>query len=322
VSRAALKLEGLRKRYGRRGPWALDGLTCTFPRGSICGLVGPNGAGKTTLFSVVCGYLPPDAGRVSILGGGPFDPWRLKGRLGVLPQDAAIGNRLTCRDFLSYLASLQGLSGERARRAVGLALDDVLLGDRANDRTGSLSHGMRRRLAVAAALLGEPELVLLDEPMAGLDPAQGRSLREVLLRRRGRSTLIVSSHDLSELERLCDRVVLMDAGKLVREGTVEEVTGRGVRTRWSLGPGEVPLEELRRRLEGHDLSLEQGDLLHEAPPGSDLDAASVVIAGALAGAGVAIRSVQRGTSLEERFLAETAGEERFLAETAKEPDDG
>ena len=305
----ALELEGLRKRYGRRGPWALDGLTCSFPRGTICGLVGPNGAGKTTLFSVVCGFLPPDEGTVRILGGGAFDVWRLKGHLGVLPQDAAIGNRLTCRDFLSYLGHLQGLTGGRLRRAVGLALDDVQLGDRANHRTGSLSHGMRRRLAVAAALLGEPRLVLLDEPMAGLDPAQGRSLREVLLRRRGRSTLIVSSHDLSELERLCDQVVLMDAGKLVRQGTVEEVTGRGTRTRWSLGPGEVPLELLQERLEGHELSIRDGALVHEAPPDSDLDAASVVIAGALAVAGVPIRAVQRGSSLEERFLAETGAEE-------------
>jgi ABC-2 type transport system ATP-binding protein len=305
VSRPALKLEGLRKRYRRRGPWALDGLSCEFPRGSICGLVGPNGAGKTTLFSVVCGFLPPDEGTVDILGGGPFEWGRLKGRLGVLPQDAAIGGRLTCRDFLSYLGGLQGLSGGRLTRAVGLALDDVQLGGRANDRTGSLSHGMRRRLASAAALLGEPELVLLDEPMAGLDPAQGRSLREVLLRRRGRSTLIVSSHDLSELERLCDRVVLVHAGKLVREGTVEEVTGRGSQTRWTLGPGQVPIEELRRRLDGHQLTLRGDALLHEAPPGADLDAASVVIAGALAEAGVAIRAVQRGASLEERFLAET-----------------
>jgi ABC-2 type transport system ATP-binding protein len=302
---SALRLTGLRKRYKRRGPWALDGLSCTFPTGSICGLVGPNGAGKTTLFSVICGFLPPDEGQVDILGGGPFDPWRLKGRLGVLPQDAAIGGRLTCRDFLSYLGGLQGLSGEPLRRAVDLALADVQLTDRAGHKAGSLSHGMRRRLSVAAALLGEPELVLLDEPMAGLDPAQGRSLRQALKRRHGHATLVVSSHDLAELERLCDHVVLMDAGRLVRQGTVEEVTGRGTRTRWGLGPGDAPLDALAALLEGHALSIEDGALLHEAPRGADLDAASIVIAGALAEAGIPIRTVQRGTSLEERFLAET-----------------
>jgi len=305
----ALQLTGLKKRYKRRGPWALDGLDAAFPAGVISGLVGPNGAGKTTLFSVVCGFLPPDGGEVDILGGGPFDPWRLKGRLGVLPQDASIGGQHTCRDFLLYLAGLQGLAARERRTAVDRALADVLLSDRGGDRTASLSHGMRRRLSVAAALLGEPELVLLDEPMAGLDPAQAKSLREVLARHRGRSTLVVSSHDLDELERLCDHVVLMDAGRLVRQGTVEEVTGRGALISWTLGPGEAPIERLREALPGQSVAVHGDRLVFEAAPGADLDAASVVIAGLLCEAGIAIRAVRRGTSLEESFLAETAAPE-------------
>lgn len=305
MSKIALRLTGIRKRYKRRGPWALDGLDAEFPTGAISGLVGPNGAGKTTLFSVVCGFLPPDAGEVDILGGGPFEVWRLKGRLGVLPQDASIGGQLTCGDFLQYLAGLQGISGRERGPAVDRALADVQLTDRASDPTNSLSHGMRRRLSIAAALLGEPELVLLDEPMAGLDPAQSKSLREVLALHRGRSTLVVSSHDLDELERLCDHVVVMDKGRLVRQGTVEEVTGRGALVTWSLGPGDPPLAALRPLLPGHELSVEDSRLVHRAPPGADLDAASVVIAAALADAGIAIRGVRRGTSLEESFLAET-----------------
>ncbi len=302
---AALALDGVVKRYSRKGAPALAGLSCSFPTGAISGLVGPNGAGKTTLFAVVCGFLQPDAGSVDILGDGPFDVFRLKGRLGVLPQDAAMGAQLTCRGFLEYLGGLQGMRGREARESATQALSEVLLSDRADDRVGSLSHGMRRRLSVASALLGTPELILLDEPMAGLDPAQAKSLRGVLAGLRGKATVVVSSHDLDELERLCDHVVLIDEGRLVRQGTIAEVTGRGALVRWTLGPGDVPLDALREALPDCRIDLEGRDLLYETGGTVTLDEASVVVARLLAEANVPIRAVQRGTSLEESFLSET-----------------
>ena len=247
---AAIRVAGLRKRYRRRGPWALDGFDLEVPTGKISGVVGPNGAGKTTLFSVICGYLRPDAGEVDVLGQGPFDPWRLKGRLGALPQDAPLDDRLTCVEFLLYVARLQGLSRRDAEGEARRTLGELNLADRSADKIGSLSHGMRRRLASASALLGHPELVLLDEPTSGLDPAQSRDLRQVLLRMRGRSTLLVSSHNLDELERICDHLVLVDRGRCTRQGTVDEITGRGRHVAWELGPGEVPLEALREALPG------------------------------------------------------------------------
>jgi len=306
----ALRLVGIRKRYSRKGPWALDGLTCRFPRGSVCGLVGPNGAGKTTMYSVVCGILPPDEGGVDLLGEGPFDPFRLKGRVGVLPQDAEIDDRRTSREFLHYMGGLQGL-GTGAAAAADEALKAVLLEDRADDRVGSLSHGMRRRLSVASALLGSPELVLLDEPTAGLDPVQARSLRQVLVDHRGRSTIIVSSHNLVELERICDWVVLIEDGVCVQEGPVEEVTGRGQVVDWTVGPGEPPLAALREALPEHEWSWTVegtgGVLTLRAPGDADLDTSSIVAARILADADVAIRGLQRGRSLEETFFrSETA----------------
>lgn len=301
----ALRLQGVRKRYARKGPWALDGLTCRFPRGSVCGLVGPNGAGKTTMYSVVCGFLPPDEGTIDLLGEGPFDPWRLKGRVGVLPQDAEIDDRRTCREFLHFMGALQGL-GARSAREADDALKAVLLHDRADDRVGSLSHGMRRRLSVASALLGDPELVLLDEPTAGLDPVQARSLRQVLAAHRGRSTLIVSSHNLDELERICDWVVLIEEGRLVQQGPVAEVTGRSQVIDWTLSSGDPPLDAIREALPGLDWTwVPEGDagvLTLRAPGTADLDAASVVAARLLSEAGVAIRGLQRGRSLEETFF--------------------
>ncbi len=309
---AALRIDGLRKRYGRRSPWALDDLTCHVPRGTICGLVGPNGAGKTTLYSVICGFLPPESGRVDILGQGPFDPWALRGRIGVLPQDAALDERLTCREFLRYMAALQGLSDRDGAAAADTALSEANLGDRSGDRIASLSHGMRRRIAAASALLASPELVLLDEPTAGLDPVQAASLREVLVKRRGRGTMVVSSHNLVELERICDWVILLEKGKLVQQGTVAEVTGRGVHVAWTVGPGldgDAPgsvLAALAEALPGHTLRVEatvDGGVLHQStPPGDDLDASSVVVAAVLSARGVAIRGCQRGRSLEESFL--------------------
>lgn len=306
----ALSFEGVSKRYARRAPLALDGLTCSFPRGAICGFVGPNGAGKTTAFSVVCGFLHPDAGKVCILGQEGFDPWRLKGRLGALPQDADLGDRHTPRELLRHLARLQGIRRREAHAEAERVLSLVRLGDKAGKRIGSLSHGMRRRVAVASALVGSPELVLLDEPTAGLDPVQSASLREALDQIRGITTLVVSSHNLDELERLCDWVVMVDKGRCLAQGTLAQVTGRAQVVVWELGPGEVPLSVLAEKLPEHGFRVEEGTLTQEAPGQEDLDASSVVVAGALAAAGVGIRSVRRGMSLERRFLADLASPSR------------
>ncbi|MBW1877360.1 MAG: ABC transporter ATP-binding protein [Deltaproteobacteria bacterium] len=300
----ALVFVGVRKRY-RRGVLALDDLSFRVPRGALCGFVGPNGAGKTTAFSVVCGFLRADAGKVDILADGPFDPWRFKGRLGVLPQDAELGDQHTPRELLAHLGRLQGLAGAASRREADRVLELVRLAGRRNKRIGTLSHGMRRRVAVASALVGDPDLVLLDEPMSGLDPSQTSSLRRVLLQRRPGQTVVVSSHDLNQLERICDWVVMLDEGRLVRQGTVAEVTGRSAVVEWVLGPGEVPLDALREAFPDHGWSLDDGVLSHLAPAGADLDAVSVVVAAKLAAAAVPIREVRRGVSLERSFLDET-----------------
>ncbi len=301
----ALVLADLRKRYSRSGPWALDGLSCSFPRGAISGLVGPNGAGKTTLFSAVAGYLQLQGGAVDILGEGPFDPFRLKGRLGMLPQDATLDLRLTPRIFLRGMGRLQGMSTAESEAAADRAVGDVNLMERADDRVGALSHGMRRRLAVASALLGEPELVVLDEPTAGLDPKEASSLRDILLGLRGGSSLIVSSHNLVELERICDHVVLIEAGRCLGQGTIAELTSKGVEESWTLGPGEVPLDALRAALPSHTFELHDGTLVHRAPTERDLDSGSIRIAGQLAAASIPIRGVRRGRSLEDSYLERT-----------------
>jgi ABC-2 type transport system ATP-binding protein len=298
--RDALVFQEVTRRYG--SAVALDGLDLRVPRGTLCGFVGPNGAGKTTTFSLVCGYMRPDSGRIDVLGHGPFDPWALKGQLGVLPQDAELGDAHTPRELLIHHGRLQGLSGRDAQREAERVLELVHLGDRASRRIGTLSHGMRRRVAVASALVGEPALVLLDEPTAGLDPVQARSLRDALVRRRPGQTLVVSSHDLHELERICDWVVMIDRGHLLRQGPLAEVAGTGETVLWHLGPGEVPLQKLRVALPDHGWRVEDGVLEQTAPDGTDLDSSSVAVARVLAEANIPIRELRRGVGLERRFF--------------------
>ncbi len=283
----AIRCAGLVKRYKKNR--ALDGLVLTVPAGAICGLVGPNGAGKTTTMSILAGFLVPDEGTVDLLGRGPFSPETHRGRVGILPQDAELPPASTPRQLLTVWARLQGLDGPGARRAVDQVLEDVLLSDRADARVGTLSHGMRRRVTVASALLGDPELVLLDEPTSGLDPAQARHLRERIAAERGRRTVLVSSHNLAELEQICDWVVFIDKGRCVRAGAIAALTGRDrevyVRLAPPLPPGRAELVTLRVA-EGVAVEDATSDLLRE-----------------LLAEGARIVEVRRGESLERRYFA-------------------
>lgn len=287
----ALVVGGLVKRYGRRT--ALDHLSFRVPEGSICGLVGPNGAGKTTTMSIVAGYLRADDGVVDLLGRGPFDPYTHRGRVGILPQDAELPTSSTPRQLLTVWGRLGGLDRAGARRAVDEVLETVLLADRADAPIGTLSHGMRRRVTVASALLGSPAFVMLDEPTSGLDPAQAKHLRDALAQSRGRRTLLVSSHNLAEVESLCDHVVFIAHGACTREGPMATVTGRDREVFVDLAP-PFPAGRAARVV----LRLAPDD------PRAVEDATSELLRELLA-EGARIAEVRQGASLEERYLAES-----------------
>ncbi len=303
----ALRLTGVTKRFKRRE--ALRGLNLEVPAGSIFGLIGPNGAGKTTAFSVACGFLRPDTGEVAILGGPGFDPARLKGRLTALPQDAVLGRETRCVDHLTYFARLQGMDTAEAAAAAAQALDEVGLGDRARERAKALSHGMLRRLGVAQALMGRPELVLLDEPTSGLDPRHAAELRDVLRRKRDGRTLLISSHNLTELESLCDHVAFIDRGVLVTSGATDVVTGKGQEIEIALGPGPEPVEVVRGALPGDTVDWEPDARVVRIrfAPTAGRAAEDVIGAAlrALLDGGGRIAGVRRGTSLEKKFLEMT-----------------
>ena len=300
---AALALRDVVKTFGRKAR-GLDGLSCTIPEGTLCGFVGPNGAGKTTTFSVVSGFMRPTSGTVDILGMGPFDPYTMRNLVGVLPQDAALSERHTPRELLAHLSQLSGSSGREARAEADRLLELVGLADRAHSRIAHLSHGMRRRVAVASALVASPRLVLLDEPLAGLDPVQAGALREALKALKGIQTLVISSHNLYELERMCDWVVMVDQGRCLACGPMQEITGEHHEVLWLLGEGEVPLQALREALPSDTLDLaEHGALLQRTS--GDLDSSSLVVMELLTRHGIALRGCRRGAGLEARFIDAT-----------------
>ncbi len=305
---AALRFTDVRKRFGKTE--ALAGLTLEIPRGSFFGLIGPNGAGKTTAFSIACGFLKPDAGGIEILGEPGFDPARLKGRVGASPQDAALGRETRCLEHLVYFARLQGMTAAEARRQAERVLAEVGLSDRAASRVKALSHGMLRRLAVGQALLGTPELVLLDEPTSGLDPRNVHELRELLrgIRAEGR-TVVVSSHNLHELEMLCDHVAFLSRGVSIAAGPTETLTGKGEEVEIALGQGPAPVESVRRALPEDQVAWDEARRVVRISftplPGRQAEEVIGAAARALLDAGARIAGVRRGRTLEQKFLEMT-----------------
>ena len=226
ISRVALSTKGLVKRYGKTR--ALDGFTLDVPAGAILGLVGPNGSGKTTWMMSVAGLLRLDAGEVSVLGGGAFDAAVHSGRLAILPQDSELPLEMTPEALFVAFARLQGLTAAAARAATAETLEAVNLTDHARKPIRALSHGMRKRVMTGQCFLGQPELVLLDEPMNGLDPEEAERMRKLILRGQSANrTIVISSHNLLDLERLCTHVAFVEKGRVIRFGTVAELTAGG-----------------------------------------------------------------------------------------------
>lgn len=206
-----IEVANLYKNYGDKQ--ALTNVEFSLSKGAPVALVGPNGAGKTTLFSLLCGYIQPTSGRIDILGHQPGSS-ALFGRLAALPQDAQLDPRFSIASQLVFYAQLQGMSKAEARKDTQRVLTMVGLADVTDSRPSELSHGMRKRATIAQALLGSPEIVMLDEATAGLDPVNAKEIRAIVAEHASDVNFILSSHDLSELERLCDQVLYLESGQL------------------------------------------------------------------------------------------------------------
>ncbi|MCW8865006.1 MAG: ABC transporter ATP-binding protein [Colwellia sp.] len=214
---ALIQVTGLNKFFG--DTHALNNVDFAIEKGAPFALVGPNGAGKTTLFSILCGYIQPSSGNVEVLGARPGTHATF-GRLAALPQDAQLDPRFSIVHQLSFYGQLQGFNKKKSKFEVERTLELVGLSDILHEKPDALSHGMRKRVTIAQALMGTPDIVMLDEATAGLDPLHAREIRQVVASLSSEVTFILSSHDLNELERLCQQVLYLDKGILKRHKTL------------------------------------------------------------------------------------------------------
>ena len=216
----------LRRRYGQR--LAVDGVGFRVDPGETYGLLGPNGAGKTTTISMICGLLRRDGGEVTVAGASlDRDPGAVKAAIGYVPQDIALYPDLSGGENLRFWGRMQGLSGRELAARVGAVLEVVGLADRARDKVADYSGGMQRRLNIGAGLLHRPRLLVLDEPTVGVDPQSRNAILENVEALRGEGVAVLyTTHYMEEAERLCDRVGIIDQGRLIAEGTRRELVAQ------------------------------------------------------------------------------------------------
>ncbi len=294
MNELVVQTDGLTKRYGDR--LAVDAVSMTVRRGEVYGFLGPNGAGKTTTLRMMLGLIRPTAGTASVLGR-PAGRAEVTERVGSLIEGPGFFPYLSGRDNLRVLARARGLDSE----VVEGALERVDLADRAGDRYKGYSLGMKQRLGVAAALMGDPELIVLDEPTNGLDPAGMQDMRALVVSlARGGQTVLLSSHLLAEVQEICDRVGVIDRGRLLRESSVAELRGDAT-LRVRATPEDVAVAVA--------MGVAGDDGVRRTPHGLDVDLpadAAPVLVRELVAAGVdvhEIASVER--TLEEVFFEMT-----------------
>lgn len=242
---AAIHTEGLTKRFGEE-VLALDELDLTVEDGEIFGFLGPNGAGKSTTISILLGFARPTAGTATVLGRDPQqDSQYIRARTGVLPEGYSLYDRLTAREHLQFAVRSMGVDDDPEA-----LVERVGLGEAIDRKVGGFSKGMTQRLALAAALVGDPDLLILDEPSTGLDPAAAQAMRDLIREEADRGTAVFfSSHILGQVEAICDRVGILQNGRLAAEDTVEGLRNRAdVDTHLSIDVERVPdgaIEQLR-----------------------------------------------------------------------------
>lgn len=311
-----IEVKHLTKRYG--GHCAVNDVSFTVPDGGIYGLLGPNGAGKSTTMNIMTGYIAPTEGTVTIDGHDIQDePREAKACIGYLPELPPLYTDMTVREYLLFVAELKGVKkhadrAAQAREVMGRAGLETM-GERL---IRNLSKGYRQRVGIAAALLGNPKVIILDEPTVGLDPAQMIEMRTLIHDLGENHTVILSSHILSEVQAVCDRVLIIASGKLIAQGTPEELAGklaaRGVISATALGSKDRVLAALRtvQGLSNVQITAEREqevDFTAASESGDDLRAA---VSAALAKAGCPVVSLSSQTmSLENVFLqlTEAAG---------------
>jgi len=289
-----IEVERLTKRYGRQT--AVDGISFSVQKGEILGFLGPNGAGKTTTMRILSCFLPPTEGTARVAGFDVFDrPLEVKRRVGYVPESPPLYPDMTVDAFLDFCAKIKGVASRDRKAKIGEAAEKCRIQDVRQKMIGRLSKGYRQRVGLAQAMLHDPEVLILDEPTAGLDPKQIIETRELIKGLRGDHTIILSTHILPEVSMTCGRVVIINRGRVVAEGSPQDLTerlrGKGafrIEVRGETGP---VFDALRAGIVAFEVEAEAGrDLRAEM-------ARAVVVAGF-----DLVGLQQVGMSLEEIFL--------------------
>jgi ABC-2 type transport system ATP-binding protein len=306
VPAPAIEARALSKRFG--AVLALDRLDLVVPAGSVFGLLGPNGAGKTTTIRILTGLARPTSGGASVAGVEvSLDEPRLHRRIGYLDQDPRFYSWMKGRELLELVGRLHGLAGRELRSRVGEMLTRTGLTVAGERRIGGYSGGMRQRLGIAQALLHRPNILFLDEPVSSLDPEGRRDLLELIAGLRGEATVVFSTHVLSDVERICDRVAILDRGRRVTEGPLEELLAAHARPIYRLVPtpgqdAQVAslVERLRAAPWATDVSAGAGLVRVTV---SDTSAAAGGVLPLVVSSGVVLESFERARpTLEDVFL--------------------
>ena len=303
----ALSLRGLTKRYGDRA--AVERLTLDVPAGVVAGFVGPNGAGKTTTMAMLLGLVTPSEGTGTVLGGPLDDPASYLGAVGALIEGPAFYPALSGRQNLAVLAA----AGGHDPTQIPDLLELVELSERADDRVRGYSFGMKQRLGIAAALIGDPRLLILDEPINGLDPAGVHEMRGLIGRlASGERTVLVSSHVLAELEQVCDWLIVIDDGRLVFQGPAAELLDRSDASLVVAPEHPGDLDRLHDLLSAAGYGSRTGeDHLVIAVNGDDPRGLAAAVNRAAGDGGIVLAELHVArTSLEERYLTMMNGENR------------
>ena len=323
-----IEVENLTKRFSNQV--AVADVSFSVGQGEIVGFLGPNGAGKTTAMRVLAGFLPPTAGTARVAG---YDvvthSERARASLGYLPESAALYPEMRVREYLSYRARLEGVRGADVARRVGEAIESCLLEEVANRKVENLSKGFCQRTALAGALVHRPPVLILDEPTVGLDPGQIIRIRETIRSLGRERAVLLSTHILPEVDAVCDRVLIIDRGRIVAEGTVSELESRltGAPVVRAAFAGRVDARALLQGLAGvTEVAQESGDdetrVRLECATGAD--PREDVFRTAVARGWVLRELTREALSLEDVFVRLTRHEEppAAIALTPSEPESG
>lgn len=311
-----IEVENVTKRFGT--VVAVDNVSFTVKKGEILGFLGPNGAGKTTTMRMITGYIFPDSGTVRVAGYDIFEnPIEIRKHIGYLPEDNPLYTDISVMDYLEFLAQVRDIPKEKRRARIDEVVDICGLGDVLYRDIGELSRGYRQRVGLAGCMIHDPEILILDEPTSGLDPNQVVGIRELIKELGREKTVIISTHILPEVSATCNRVIIINKGKLVADGSPEELSNM-MSGRASVVIGvKAPKEEVENRLReapfvesfAETPSGEEGVLRYRITPSDGAKATEELFKLAVQNGWVLTELYRERVSLEEVFRQLTTSEE-------------